>query len=168
MVPLHAAPNASAPSRGSLLLIAAPGKGLRFFYVPVSGGAPREFQPDLTLHDWGYGPYFHQTYLEQRGTWFLLPQDPLPAGTWLNARDLDEEPHVLSLSGIVDSPRGRVVILAIDGDLVRARAEQPADMWCEDGNPPALKPSTELRISKRDLYSRTGHLLVSPSYMKGC
>jgi hypothetical protein len=60
------------------------------------------------------------------------------------------------------------VILAVERDVVRARPEQPADMWCEGGDPPPLKPWTEVRIPRRTLYGRTGHLLISPSYMKGC
>jgi hypothetical protein len=60
------------------------------------------------------------------------------------------------------------VIVAIERDFIRARPEQPADMWCDSGEPPPLQPWTELRIPRRDLYSPTGHLLLAPSYMKGC
>ena len=31
-----------------------------------------------------------------------------------------------------------------------------------------LKPWTEMRIPRRTLYNRTGHLLISPAHMKGC
>jgi hypothetical protein len=168
VVTLRRGPDASALAAGSLLLLATPGKGIRFFYLPTSSGAPREFDPDLNLQDWGYGPYFHQTYLERRGNWFLLPQDPFPAGTWLNARELDDEPHILEASGIVSSPMGSLVILAVEPDFVRARPEQPGDMWCKSGEPPTAKPSKELRIPRRDLYSPSGHLLIAPKYMKGC
>lgn len=168
VVVLRGAPNASAASPGSLLLVATPGRGLQFFHVPARGGAPRAFTPDLNLDDWGYGPYYHQTFLERRGDWFLLPQDPFPAGTWFNARDLGEEPHLLAVEGIVTSPRGNLVILSVDREVVRARPEQRADAWCESGAPPPLQPRTELRIPRIDLYSRTGHLLVAPAHMKGC
>jgi hypothetical protein len=168
VVVLRGAPNPAAPSRGSLLLVATPGKGLQFFHVPARGGAPREFSPDLTLEDWGYGPYYHETFLERRGDWFLLPEDPFPAGTWLNARDLGDDPHILQVEGIVSSPRGNLVVLAVDREVVRARPEQPADIWCESSPPPPLQPWTEVRIPRGDLYSRTGHLLVAPAHMKGC
>jgi hypothetical protein len=128
VVTLRRAPDASASAAGSLVLLATPGNGLRFFYMPTPNEAPREFDPDLNLKDWGYGPYFHQTYLERRGSWFLLPQDPFPAGTWINARDLDGEPHVLEAEGIVTSPMGSLVILAVEADFLRARHEQPGDM----------------------------------------
>jgi hypothetical protein len=168
IVVLRAAANASAVSPGSLLLVAAPGAGLQFFYVPTRGGAPRKFSPDLNLDDWGYGPYYHQTFLDRRGDWFLLPEDPFPAGTWLNARDLDDELHILPVEGIVSSPRGNLVVLGIDRDTLRARPEQPSDIWCQSSAPPPLQPWSELRIPRAELYSRTGHLLVSPAHMKGC
>ena len=168
IVVLRTAPNASSVSPGSLLLIAVPGRGLQFFYVPAGAGAPRKFSPDLNLDDWGYGPYYHQTFLDRRGDWFLLPEDPFPAGTWLNARDLDDELHILPVEGIVSSARGNLVVLGIDRDTLRARPEQPSDIWCESGTPPPLQPWSEIRLPRVDLYSRTGHLLVRPAHMKGC
>ena len=167
VVPLYADAT-RAVSRGALLVVAIPGKGLRFFYARPEGGESIAFDPDLNLQDWGYGPYFHQTYLDRHGDWFLLPQEPFPAVTWMNARDFGEEAHVLEVGGIVESPHGMIVILAIEPDAVRARPEQPADMWCEAGDPPPLEPWQELRIPMRSLYSPTGHLLLSPAYMKGC
>jgi hypothetical protein len=168
LVPLRTGPTVSSKSAGSILLLAAPGKGLRLFYIGPSGGAPREFRTDLYMQDWGYGPYFHQTYLDRRGDWFLLPEEPFPVATWFDARDLDREAHTLGVGGIVDSPIGSLVIIGVERDIVRARPEQPADMWCDSGEPPPLKPWTELRIPRRELYSPTGHLLLSPKYMKGC
>jgi hypothetical protein len=168
VVPLRAGPTLSSKPSGFILLLATPGKGLRFFYVPSIGGSPREFEPDLNMQDWGYGPYFHQTYVERRGDWFLLPADPFPVPTWFNARDLDSEAHTLGVGGIVEGPEGSLVILGVERNVVRARPEQPADMWCESDAPPPLKPWLELRIPRRDLYGPTGHLRISPKYMKGC
>lgn len=168
LVVLRSGPTASASSNGSLLLLATPGKGMQFFYAPASGGAPRAFTPDLNLPDWGYGPYYHETFLERRGDWFLLPEDPFPAGAWFNPRDLGDEPHLLPVAGIVTTQRGNLVVLSVDRDTVRARPEQAADVWCKSGAPPPLQPWTEVRIPRVDLYSRTGHLLVVPAHMKGC
>ncbi len=166
VVPLRTAPADSAASAGSLLLLATPGKGLRCFYVPTTGGAPREFTPDLYLQDWGYGPYFHETYLDRRGNWFLLPEEPFPAGTWIDADS--SEPRLLAVGEIVNGPGGSLFILGIEPDIIRARPEQRADMWCESEPAPALSPWTEIRIPRRDLYSPSGHLLVAPKYLKGC
>lgn len=170
VVPLHAGPTRNAASRGSLLVLATPLKGLRFFHVSTRGGSPREFVPDFTLEDWGYGPYYHQTYLERRGDWFLLPPDPVPAGTWINARDFGDEPHVLAVEAgrIYESPKGNILVLAVEADIVRATAEQDADMWCSAGEPPRRQPLPEWRIPKRSLYAPTGHLLLSLAYPKGC
>jgi hypothetical protein len=167
-VRVYSGPTRTASGRGSILLVATPGRGLGFFHVLPGGGVAKEFEPDLNMQDWGYGPYFHQTYLDRRGDWFELPEDPFPAGTWFNAQDLGDPPHVELLDGFVEGPPGALVLLGVTRDLVRARHEQPADMWCEDGEPPALKPWTEIKIPTTDLYDRRGHLIVSPSHMKGC
>jgi hypothetical protein len=141
---------------------------MRWFFSPPSGGAPLEFETDLAMQDWGYGPYYHQTYLERRGSWFLLPRDPFPEPTWFNAADLGDAPHVLRLPEMVNTPRGTLVVLKVRPDGIRARAEQPPDMWCEGGEPPPLKPWVELRIPRRELYDRRGHLRISPAYLRGC
>ena len=47
VIPLHSAPSSHSKSAGSLLLLAAPGKGLRFFFVEPDGGRPLVFEPDL-------------------------------------------------------------------------------------------------------------------------
>ena len=168
IIPLHTAPNGAGRSAGTLLLLATPGKGMRWFYAPPGGGEPREFEADLALQDWGYGPYYHQTYLERRGSWFLLPSDPFPEPTWFNAADLGDGPQVLSVPEIVNAPQGSLVILAIERNIIRAREEQPSDMWCKNGEPPPLRPWVELRIPRSELYDRRGHLLISPAHPKGC
>ena len=67
---LRMAPDASAPSGGSMLLVAEPGQGMRFYYIRPDGGQAREFTPDVYLADWGYGPSYHQTL--SRSTWRLV------------------------------------------------------------------------------------------------
>ena len=129
-----------------------------------------EFQPDLFDGDWGYGPYFHQTFLERRASWFRLPAEPFPNGTWINATELGDEPELRLLEGedIVSGPFGDLWILSIQQDVLRARPEQEADMWCKSGEPPPLRPWQELRIPLRDLYTPTGHLRVHSKYTRGC
>jgi hypothetical protein len=48
------------------------------------------------------------------------------------------------------------------------RPEQEADMWCEAGEPPPLKPSEEIRIPFEALYDGKGHLLLTTKYKRGC
>ena len=169
-VRLWSGPSQKAAPAGSLLLVATPGQGLRSFFVSVSGGAATEFQPDLFDGDWGYGPYFHQTFLERRASWFRLPEEPFPSGTWIDAADLGDEPEVRLLEGeqVVSGPFGDLWVLSIEPDVLRARPEQEADMWCKSGEPPPLKPSQEIRIPVGDLYTPTGHLRIHSKYTRGC
>ena len=170
VVRLWAGPSENTVPAGSLLVIATPGKGLRALFVLARGGAATEFRPDLFDGDWGYGPYFHVTFLERRATWFRLPEGPFPNGTWLNATDFGGEPEVrlLEAQEIVSSPFGDLFVLGIDRGVLRARLEQEADMWCEPSERPPLRPWQEIRIAVSDLYTATGHLRVHEKYTRGC
>jgi hypothetical protein len=170
LIPLRGAPRETATSDGALVILATPGQGLRASYRPARGGTATEFVPDLFDVDWGYGPYFHQTFLERRGTWFLLPAVPLPKPAWVNVSGFTNEPDVrlLEAGQIIRTPRGDLVVLGMERGVLRARPQQETDMWCREGDPPPLKPSTEVRIPVEELYSPTGHLLVSIKYMRGC
>lgn len=172
LLPLRASPDAASPAIGQLVILAVPGRGLSASFVSAVDATARAFTPDLFLRDWGYGPpFFHQTYLERRGDWFRLPADPFPPGTWLNARDFGAAPETLHVKtgAIYTSPRGAIVVLAVEPDGIRARPEQPADMWCESDRPaPPLEPFTEIRLPLAELLSDAGHLLLAPKYMKGC
>ena len=162
LVPLRAAPDADEPAIGQLVILSVPGRGLSASFVSATDATARTFMPDLFLRDWGYGPpFFHQTYLERRGDWFRLPADPFPPGTWLNARDFGAAPETLRIEtgAIYTSPRGAIVVLAVEPDGIRARPEQPADMWCDGERPvPPLEPFTEMRLPRAELLSDAGHL----------
>lgn len=170
VIHLRSAPHETAASEGALVIVAMPGHGLRAYYRPARGGPVAEFVPDLFDGDWGYGPYFHQTFLERRGAWFLLPAVPLPKPAWVNVSEIANEPQVrlLETGEIIKTPRGDLVVLGMERGVLRARPEQEADMWCEAGDPPPLKPSKEVRIPVGELYSPTGHLLVGIKYTRGC
>ena len=170
VIPLWSAPHATATPEGSLVIQAMPGRGLRAYYRPPHGGPVTEFVPDLFDPDWGYGPYFHQTFLERRGTWLLLPAAPFPRPAWVNLRDFadDLQVRLLKIGEIIKAPGGDLVVLGMERGVLRARPEQEADMWCKAGNPPPLKPALEVRIPLEELYSPTGHLLVGIKYTRGC
>jgi hypothetical protein len=163
-------PTEKAAQAGSVRLEATPGRGLKAFYVPRSGGAGTEFTPDLYDSDWGYGPYFHMTFLERRTTWFRLPEGPFPANTWINAAELGGDPEVRGLEAgeILRGSLGDLYVIGMEQGVLRARPEQEADMWCGSGQPPPLKPWKELRIPFRDLYGPTGHLKIHIKYTRGC
>lgn len=167
---LRSAPQETATSEGTLVVLVTPGKPLRIFYQSGRGRRELEFVPDLFDSDWGYGPYFHQTFLERRGTWFLLPATPFPKPVWVDISQIANEPAVrlLQAGDIIKIPQGDVLVLDADRTIVRARQEQAADMWCQEGHAPPLQPSPEMRIPVETLYGPTGHLLVDIKYKRGC
>jgi hypothetical protein len=151
-------------------VLALPGKGLRSVYVAAAGGTATPFSPDLVDVDWGYGPYFHETIAERRGTWVRLPAAPFPTGTWLDTSELGSESSVLWLEAgsIVTSAFGDLYIIDVEKDVVRARTEQEGDMWCGAGPRPPVAPFKELRLGARELYGATGHLTLRIKYTRGC
>ena len=167
---LFAAPTHTAVRVGAIRLVATPDKDLAAFFVPGDNRPVRQFQPDLYDADWGYGPYFHETYLDRRGPWFLLPEGPFPKGAWLDSRELAPEPVVQTLEpgAIVRTPRRDLYIIGIDASAVRARLEQPTDMWCGGDPVPPLQPFTTLVIPFSKLYDATGHLVIHVKYTRGC
>jgi hypothetical protein len=169
-IPLRSAPARSAPLIGSILVMAVPGRGLRSFYVTRSGGVGVPFTPDLHDDDWGYGPYFHVTFLERRGNWFRLPPDPFPSAVWVDVTEWSTDLPVREIGDgdIVTSPFGDLYVLGLEADSLRARPEQEADLWCRSGDPPPLRPFKELRIPFKDLRDAHGHLLVHVKYTRGC
>jgi hypothetical protein len=170
LIDLRDDPREAAASEGTLVIRATPGQRLRAYYRSAHGGREREFVPDLFDADWGYGPYFHQTFLERRGTWFLLPAGPLSRPGWVNMG----EPHVRLLRelhetrDVIMTPNGDLVVIGMDRRVLRARPAQKADQWCEAGNPPPLEPWSEIRIPVQKLYNAAGHLLVDIKYKRGC
>lgn len=125
---------------------------------------------DLFDSDWGYGPYFHQTFLERRGNWFLLPAVPFPQPVWINVNEFANEPNVrlVERGEIITMPGYDLVVLGIDRGVFRARRAQDADMPCGEDSQLPLTPSTEIRLQVEDLYSPTGHLLADIKYKRGC
>jgi hypothetical protein len=170
VVPLWSGPGTASTPSGSLLLLAEPGIGIRTLYVAPTGGKPVAFRPDLFDGDWGYGPYCHQTFLDHKGDWFQLPADPFPTPLWVNLKDLGEGATIQLVDSerILEGPRGDLKVLRIEADALVVRPEQEADMWCDLPPAPPLKPWTERRIPRRALYSKTGHLVISIKYTRGC
>lgn len=56
----------------------------------------------------------------------------------------------------------------VNGGEVRARLEQPADMWCDASPAPPISSSAEIRLAGADLYTATGHLRLHVKYTRGC
>lgn len=169
VIPLHAEPHADAKRLGEILLVALPGTGLTAF--ASAGRRAERFTPDLYDRDWGYGPYFHQTVLARRGTWLRVPV-PGIGRAWIDAAAWSTAPDDLTRTpgtdDIIATPRGDLVVLGVLDRVLRARAEQKADMWCQPGQPPALAASPEVRIPFAELFDAQGHLLIRYKYTRGC
>jgi hypothetical protein len=170
VVRLHRDPNPQGAPAGDLIIVALPGKGLQAFYATQPGGPGVAITPDLHDGDWGYGPYFHATVVERRGTWVRLPEDPFPADAWLDTGALATADPLrwVRPGDIVTSPRGDLYVTGVNGGEVRARLEQPADMWCDASPAPPITASAEIRLAGADLYTATGHLRLHLKYTRGC
>ncbi len=159
-------PAAAGRVKGTILVTYAPGRGLSA--QTSAGGKASAFVPDLFDADWGYGPYFHQTILDRQGSWYRIPIDALGGAGWVNSAEWTDDADVKPVDGIVSTPRGDLVVLGWTDRALRARPEQPADAWCQSGDPPALKPWQEIRIPLSELFNPGGHLLVTVKYKRGC
>ena len=176
-IPLRTGPSDEARIVGRLIVVAVPGRGLSAHYTP--SGTPeatgREtavvpLNPDLYLRDWGYGPYFHHSFLQRDGNWFLLPERPFEQAVWI---DIEEAFGHVSLIGvsegdILTSPDGDWFVEGVREDGIRVRDEQPADQWCEPTDAPPVQPAPVHLRPNRELRDNHGHLLIRPKYLKGC
>ena len=169
-LPLRTSPSASAPSAGRIRVTFDPDQGIHTTWLPVEGGSELPLWPDVHDPDYGYGPWHHQTMLEARGSWVLLPADPFPAPVWVDfsAFPRPHEPVEVDEGMIVTSPRGDVVVLEVVAEGLRVRAEQPADLWCEGGHPPPLEAAEPFLLQGGDLRDPNGHLRIRPKYTRGC
>jgi hypothetical protein len=163
---LHTAPDTASPRVGELIVVAVPGRGLSAHYREADSGQAIRFQPDLFLQDWGYGPFFHQTVIHHQGDWFQLPPLPWDETVWLqhSAGTL----RYLQKGDIVAFRGDGMVVVDAEPEALRLRAEQPADHWCQMGEPPPLQPAVTARYTRDELSDRHGHLIVRPKYLKGC
>ena len=173
-IPVRESPSRDAPAIGSIIVVADPGDGLDAFALTGQSGVGVRFVPDEYDRDWGYGPpHFHQTFLERRGTWFRLPVNPFAGPVWVDVAEWSAEsdrPEVLHVAegGVYESPKGDLFVLGVERDVLVARAEQEADMWCQAGEPPPVQSSPEWRIPWSELYDTNRHLALHLKYKRGC
>lgn len=167
---LHAGPSDVSPRVGELIVVAVPGRGLSASFRPAGSPEVVPFTPDLYLQDWGYGPYFHQTVSAVRGDWVQLPPDPWPQAVWLHRADGGEPSSIIPVQAgdIIEMRGAGWYVLAAEPDTLVLRAEQPADLWCEEGNPPAITPAVPISRTRPQLVDARGHLAFRLKYLKGC
>ncbi len=172
-IPVHARPSGKVIAR--LRVVYPPGKGLSAELVLDESVFP--FTPTIYDSDWGYGPpWFHATLLDSRKGWkkIVLPRIGsgwvhLPETDAINLLNLPQKVLKLSRKGRDHLMVHRnVVVVTSNRRSVTVRDEQPADMWCEGGDPPPLAPFTEEVIPLTDLYEDACNLLLAPAYTRGC
>lgn len=170
-IPLYASPDFASKQSGKLVVTVEPGKPLSLAYHPSVSGKPISFTPDLYDPDWGYGPYFHHTVREYRDHWTALPPDPFPSTVWINtSHSLNYQHFISPIPGYIYllDKQEDVVLVKKDSDAFYFRPPQPADMWCEAGDPPPIKPVPLRRIPIAKLYDKRGHLRLTVKYTRGC
>ena len=169
--PLYAEPDTGSRLIGELLVTATPGRGLNAHFRVAGARDALMFTPDLFLQDWGYGPpFFHQTVSAQRGAWFQLPRRPWGEPVWLYRPSEREHDTVafVQAGDIVEMRGSGWYVISAEPDALVLRPEQPADIWCEEGDPPPLRPADATRFSRAELLDADGHLVFRLKYLKGC
>ncbi len=108
--------------------------------------------------------------LKDRGDWVLLPENPFSGPVWINVRrDLGVK-HLLTLEvgNIYRLNDKKIVVVEKNQEGIFVRPEQPADMWCEGGDPPPLKTVEPSWLGNESLYDADGHLKLVVAYTRGC
>jgi len=175
-----------SPLVGQLLIVRRPEEPTSAHFLPLDSLEARLFVPDLYDPDWGYGPpWFHQTLLERRGSWYRLPRRPFPEPVWVELGRQGRDVQVFRLKDHADrvytalgslaeregvvSPEGGTVVVSIGSETIRLRPEEPWDMPCglEVRSPPP-DPRPGVEVSMADLYDEDLHLLLRVRYTRGC
>jgi hypothetical protein len=178
---VHTAPEASAPSVGTLVSRVTAGKGQEFIYRP-NDGRTIGFTPDWVEADWGYTYLMEQTVLDRKGDWVLLPPRPFPRAVWVRIPDAKvttlEPLTIYSLAKPVRARRkdtrrietlaGNVMMLAVAGRTVEVRREHPSDMACGEDIPRPAQPQPVYVLDAEQLYDSDLHLTARPAHTRGC
>ncbi len=157
-----------APVVGQLVVVATPGQRLVARYRARGATETTSFEPDLYLADWGYGPYFHHTFLERDGEWFRLPAGPWPDPVWLQRPGEAGRVMAIQAGDAIEMDGAGWTVVGTKPDALLLRPEQPADFWCEEGDPPAAVLAEPRLYTRRDLSDSAGHLRFRLKYLKGC
>ncbi len=168
--PLHIEPDSSSHRLGDLIVVSVPGRGHSSHFRVAGSRQGTPFTPDLFLQDWGYGPFFHQTVSAQSGNWFKLPRGPWEEEVWVHRESESERSSMIPVQpgNIIEMGGSSWYVLAAESDALLLRPEQPADLWCEQGDPPTVIPTEPTRFSRKEFLDSDGHLVFRLKYLKGC
>ena len=167
-IDVRKAPTYQSEILGQIEIVATPAKGLSAVWVTPISSSP--FMTDMFDEDWGYGPYFHMTVMGRHGSWFLLPRNPFPDKAWIDTNQFTQAADFKVINiGEVYLFRGEsIVITSIQKKTFTIRKEQPADMWCDSGEPPKMTSSHYRTLRISELFNKDCHLILKVKYTRGC
>lgn len=169
LIPAYKSPNNISEKIGVILVTVKPGSSFIASFKNKKG-IERGFEPDLFEQDWGYGPYFHQTYLEIKKDWIKIPINSLNVPVWINPRGSIKNLSTIAVTKGVVYKLGdeSIVIIKQEGDTVFYRKVLKSDMWCNTGTPPDITSRKIKKIKIKQLYNSNMNLLLDIKYKRGC
>jgi len=161
-------PDTKSGKTGEIFTSVKPGDPFVSSFKSPSGEIS-QFEPDLYDQDWGYGPYFHQTIVEQKGDWLKIPLTPLTASAWINPGTAIQRLDIIPIrkGPVYTLNTESIVITEIGKETVSYRLENSADMWCNEGAPPK-SPAGDIKTIKIGELFSNGHLKLDIKYKRGC
>lgn len=154
---------------GCVRVLFSPSEPVSASFVSEGGQKSTSFEPDDFDEDRAYSIYFHQSILERRGDWVLLPKNPLPEPGWISLTTPEGELEVRAIrrGAIYTLKDESLVVIDTTENGLLVRPEQDCDMWC-DFNPPPYEPFTPEERTFDQLRDADGHWLLEEKYKKGC
>jgi hypothetical protein len=167
-IDVRKAPTRQSQILGQIEIIATPVEGLSAVWITPTSSLP--FMTEMYDQDWGYGTYFHMTVLGRQGTWFLLPQNPFPYPAWIDISELTLKSDFKSvdIGEVYIFEHENIVICSIGKETVTVREEQPADIWCDGGDPPPISLKNLRTLKIHELFDKDCHLKLHVKYTRGC
>ena len=160
--------NLNSKKVGKIVILVKPGKSLETVFKGASGETT-VFIPDLYDQDWGYGPYLHQTILEQKEDWVKIPLPGTVRFAWINPRKdirtFDIKP--ITKERVYKYRNGSIVIVDASRNAVKYRLENKSDMWCDIGQAPKV-PAGKIKTLSTEKLFENGHLTIDLKYKRGC
>ncbi len=160
-------PNRNSEKLGLIKVSGNPDEGLTFFYIDEKNSTSIRFYPDMYQEAYDYGPYIHQTVLDRKGNWFLLPKIPFDRNVWVYIAN----PDVLELEigEVYFFNKKSITITNIGKDKIEFRHELPSDMDCGEAKKNVFKDKVQTRsLECKGFFDLNMHNKLIIKYMKGC
>lgn len=128
-------------------------------------------EPHLYDPDWGYGPFFHLTVLDQEKSRFKVRLSKSAEAVWADFGATFGKRNIafrlLEWDGFYTYDGKGIVVEHINLDSVVVRKEQDVDMWCGDESL-EYAPYTTWIIDDSDWIDEYGRSRFDIRYTRGC